>query len=195
MSGTSTRGRGRAAAVAIWTITVFLALEFVLAGGGKFFPGPGGTWRREFIGWGLPAWSVPIVGAVEVGGALLLLIPRFAAVGGAVLATTMVGAAGTHALHGEWNRFVFTLILCVLSLIVARARGANLRLSGRQVVTAGAALLLAMLPTRRALSQAAWFIATRGADTTSIEHFERAGNTITGDGSRLSVDHSSSATC
>jgi uncharacterized membrane protein YphA (DoxX/SURF4 family) len=178
---TETSTRRRAAAVAVWTITVLLALEFVLAGGGKFFPGPGSVWRREFTGWGLPGWSVPIVGAIEVGAAVLLLIPRVAAMGGVSLAITMAGAATIHAVHGEWRRFVLTSILCVLSSIVARARGAGLRVRGRQAAAVSAALVATVLPARGGHAQATWFIATRGGDTTSIEHFERAGNTITGD--------------
>jgi putative oxidoreductase len=129
MSKESSQGRRRAAVIAIWTVTVLLALEFVLAGGGKF--STGGGWQREFIRWGLPAWFVPVVGAIEVGSALLILIPRFAALGAASLAVTMLGATATHAIHSEWNRVVTTLILCILSLIVLRRRGVDLRLPGR----------------------------------------------------------------
>jgi hypothetical protein len=67
---------------------------------------------------------------------VLLLVPRFATIGGVLLAATMVGASATHALHGEWSRGVFTLILVVLSAIVARGRGAELRLPGRRMAVA-----------------------------------------------------------
>ena len=146
MGTTSYQRRGRAAMVAIWVVTILLALEFVLAGGGKFVGRPAEIWRREFLSWGLPAWSVFAVGAVEVGSALLLLVPRFAALGGALLAVTMVGATGVHALHSEWSRTVLTLILCALSLIVVRARGPGLRVRRTQTIAAAAALLLGLLP-------------------------------------------------
>lgn len=124
------RRRSTAATVALWTLTILLALEFFLAGGGKFAPG-GAGWPANFVRWGLPHWLLPVVGLVEMGSALLLLIPRLATLGAAGLGVVMIGAMGTHATHGEGRRVVFCAILFALSALVAWMRRAEFRRPGR----------------------------------------------------------------
>lgn len=120
------RRRSSAAAATLWVLTILLALEFILAGGGKF-AGGGAGWSANFVRWGLPHWLLPVVGLVELGSALLLLIPRLAMFGALGLSGVMVGAIGTHATHGEWGRVVFCAILLALSALVAWMRRAELR--------------------------------------------------------------------
>jgi uncharacterized membrane protein YphA (DoxX/SURF4 family) len=124
------RRRSTAATAALWTLTILLALEFFLAGGGKF-AGGGAGWSANFARWGLPHWLPPVVGLVEVGSALLLLIPRLAMLGALGLGVVMVGAMGTHVTHGEGGRVVFCAILLVLSALVAWMRHAEFRRPGR----------------------------------------------------------------
>src|SRR6185503_11741969 len=43
---------------------------------------------------------VVVVGVAEFGGALMLLVPRLATLGGCLLALVMLGAVATHLVHG-----------------------------------------------------------------------------------------------
>jgi uncharacterized membrane protein YphA (DoxX/SURF4 family) len=54
-----------------------------------------------FDAWGLPSWIVPLVGAAELGGALLLALSRHAYLGALILSFVMTGAAITHLVNGE----------------------------------------------------------------------------------------------
>jgi putative oxidoreductase len=141
MTGNFSSRRGRGASMALWTITVFLALEFLAAGCNKFAHG-GAGWQTSFANWGLPLWLVPVAGVMEVGGALLILIPRLAVLGGYMLVAVMLGATGTHVVHGEWPRVVFTAILCTLAFVVARLRGSEFRLLSTRTVGVATGLLL-----------------------------------------------------
>jgi uncharacterized membrane protein YphA (DoxX/SURF4 family) len=76
-------------------------------------------WVERFEGWGLPGSMVMIVGAMELGGAILLLIPKFAKWGGVIVAMAMLGAAGTHLFNDEASRVPFTLVLALTALGVA----------------------------------------------------------------------------
>jgi uncharacterized membrane protein YphA (DoxX/SURF4 family) len=111
---------GRFTQVTLWLATVLLALPVFAAGLPKLF-GQGG-WIRLFAHWGYPAWLVPIIGLGEMLGVALLLVPRFASAGAAMIAIVMAGAALTHATHHEAPRVVFTSILCGLALLIAWAR-------------------------------------------------------------------------
>jgi len=112
--------RPRWAAVLLWIASVFLALPLFAAGLPKLL-GQGG-WVTAFVHWGYPAWLVPVVGVGEVLGVALLLVPRFASLGGLTIAIIMAAAAVTHTIHGETPRIVFTSILCLLALTIAWLR-------------------------------------------------------------------------
>ncbi len=62
------------------------------------------------------------MGAVELLGALALLIPRLAAYSATVLIAVMIGATVTYLLHSEAPRALVTVTLIVLLAIVAYAR-------------------------------------------------------------------------
>jgi putative oxidoreductase len=80
------------------------------------------NWVEQFEGWGLPGSMVMIVGAMELGGAILLLIPKFAKWGGVAVAMAMLGASGTHLLNAEAARAPFSLVLAAITLGVAFSR-------------------------------------------------------------------------
>lgn len=111
--------------VITWIATLLLALPVFAAGLPKLL-GQGG-WITAFAHWGYPRWLVPVVGTAEVLGVVLLFVPRFASVGATMIAVIMVGAAVTHAAHGETPRVLFTVALCVLAVVVASTRRRSLR--------------------------------------------------------------------
>ncbi len=75
-----------------WAIRSGIAVCFIAFGLEKFSSDPGGHWTRMFheIGWG--DWFRYFTGVVETLGGVLVLIPRLALVGLAMLAVTMAGA-------------------------------------------------------------------------------------------------------
>ena len=87
----------RIAIGALWTVTVLEAAGMGLAGWSKF-ANPAG-WSGMFVNWGYPAWFAFVIGASEMAGAALLLIPALATYAAAGLAVIMVGALGTVIAH------------------------------------------------------------------------------------------------
>jgi uncharacterized membrane protein YphA (DoxX/SURF4 family) len=115
--------------VAIWVLQVLLALAFLAAGLTKVSQprqrlATSMGWVEDFSDNG-----VRTIGALEVLGAVGLLLPALtgvatvlvplAAVGLAVL---MVGAAATHRRRGELPMIGVNAVLLVLALVVAWAR-------------------------------------------------------------------------
>ena len=78
---------------------VVLAVVFVMFGAGKFIDPA--KWIDKFAAWGIPAWFVPVSGALELAGAVGLLIPVVRGLAGLGLALFMIGAVATHVVHAE----------------------------------------------------------------------------------------------
>ena len=77
-----------------------LAVIFLLSGGAKL---AGLDFEvRAFERWGYPPAFMYLTGALEVAGAIGLLIPPLSALAGACLALLMIGAVGTHIAFAEW---------------------------------------------------------------------------------------------
>jgi len=99
-----------------WVLQVLLGLAFVAVGIAKF---NNAWWIRSFEHWGYAPWFRIAIGIVEVGGGLLLFIPRFTTWSAIGLAIVMVGASVTHATHdGFWAQplphFALLLLLAWL---------------------------------------------------------------------------------
>jgi len=108
-------------------LTVVLATFFLLAGSIKLDPSPEAVVR--FVRWGYPEWFLYLVGAMEMGGAIALLIPRVAGVGALLLGVIMVGATLTHLLHDEMAAVPVPLVLlALLAFVVYVKRDAVLAL-------------------------------------------------------------------
>lgn len=76
--------------LAVWLPRLALALLFLNIGWGKF--AESGMWVHIFDRIGFGTWFRYLAGAMQVGGALLLLVPRAVVVGAALIACTLVGA-------------------------------------------------------------------------------------------------------
>lgn len=104
--------------VAVWTATIFVAAVFVFVGADKIVHSQ--AWQERFVGeWGLPAGLAVVVGLLEISGAALLLAPRRATYGGAIIATVMIGAVGTHFVAGQLDQIVAPAIFGALAAVVA----------------------------------------------------------------------------
>ena len=78
----------------LWGVKIMVALAFLAAGGAKLAGVQAMTDIFDVIGLG--QWFRYVTAAVEVTGAILMLIPSLAAFGALLLACTMVGAVITH---------------------------------------------------------------------------------------------------
>jgi putative oxidoreductase len=103
MSGTgtavqtpSTTTRRRALSIALWVLQALLALEFVMAGLAKVFGDP--AMVEMFATIGIGQWFRYAVGALELAGAVGVLIPRLCGLVALGLVGLMAGATLTNVL-------------------------------------------------------------------------------------------------
>jgi hypothetical protein len=80
--------------VLLWVLAAMLIMVFVRAGLDKFDASSG--WARAFSVWGYPVWFRILIGVLEIAAALLLLWPRTAVYGAAIIIVVMLGGMGTH---------------------------------------------------------------------------------------------------
>lgn len=90
-------------------VCYFLAALFLVSGGAKLASLPFEV--EAFERWGYPLALMYVTGTLEVAGALGLLVPRLSSLASICLAGLMLGAIGTHAMHGEWPMFVVALVI------------------------------------------------------------------------------------
>jgi uncharacterized membrane protein YphA (DoxX/SURF4 family) len=110
-------------AVVIWALSILLAGLFLIDGASKLFgvqllPVPAAAVR------GFPAGIPYLVGLLEVGGAIALLVPATATFGALALAGLMLPAALTQAMRGDGQVWL-PLTILVLLLVVAWRRNAT----------------------------------------------------------------------
>jgi uncharacterized membrane protein YphA (DoxX/SURF4 family) len=121
-----------------WTVRVLLAAAFLAAGTSKLTGGEQMVAAFEKIGVG--QWFRYLTGAIEVGAALLLLIPATGFAASLLLLATMVGAIITHVFVIGGNPAP-AIVLGVLAGFVAwrtnpfaaaAAQGVAIRQGGRR---------------------------------------------------------------
>ena len=90
----SGRRLSRGLNVTCWILQGLAAFAFLAAGGSKLASAP--PMVEMFAKLGAGQWFRYLTGALEVIGAVALLVPRAAFYGAVLLATVMVGAIVTH---------------------------------------------------------------------------------------------------
>jgi uncharacterized membrane protein YphA (DoxX/SURF4 family) len=103
----------------LWSLTGLLACLFAFSGSMKFIHPEA---AKQFATFGYPDRFRIVIGVVEAGGALALLLPRTAYYGAAALAVVMAGAVFTHLWAGEVTQAVVPLALFGLLALVGYAR-------------------------------------------------------------------------
>ncbi|PHX96122.1 MAG: DoxX family protein [Gemmatimonadetes bacterium] len=86
--------RLRPARIALWVLQIALAALFFMAGTSKLAGAAAMVQLFDAIGIG--QWFRYVTGALEVIGAILLVVPAFAALGAVLLAAIMFGAIVSH---------------------------------------------------------------------------------------------------
>ncbi|MDQ4128845.1 MAG: DoxX family protein [Actinomycetota bacterium] len=122
-SGTSTApttGRGRAVKYfALWALQAMLALVFAMAGLAKVFGDP--AMVEMFATIGIGQWFRSAVGALEVAGAVGVLIPRLSGLAVLGLICLTVGATLTN-LFVLGTSPLLPLVLLMAGALAARGR-------------------------------------------------------------------------
>lgn len=116
MSMTDVQRPPRWKSAALWIVKGLLAAVFLAAGGAKLAGVPMMVENFQHIGFG--QWFRYLTGALEVIGAILILMPRVAAFGGVLLSCIMAGAIAAHLLLIGGSA-IPAIILLALSAIVA----------------------------------------------------------------------------
>lgn len=80
--------------IACWVFQVLAAVAFLAAGGSKLAAAP--AMVEMFAKLGAGQWFRYLTGALEVVGAVALLVPRATFYGAVLLATVVIGATFTH---------------------------------------------------------------------------------------------------
>jgi len=76
----------------------------------------------NFARWGYPEGSHFLIAAGEITAVTLLLIPRTAILGAGVLASLMLGAIGTHLMHGEFAMALVPLSMFTVAVWIGLQR-------------------------------------------------------------------------
>jgi putative oxidoreductase len=79
-----------------WALRLGVAVVFIGIGCEKVFPWRGSYWIKLFTDIGFGLWFMYLTGTLQIIGGLLMIVPRTALFGAALLAVTMVGAILTH---------------------------------------------------------------------------------------------------
>jgi uncharacterized membrane protein YphA (DoxX/SURF4 family) len=122
---------GKIMNVVLWVLQIAAAGMFLMVGFLKLSGNPQLVGLFEAIGIG--QWFRYLTGALEVTGALLLLIPRTSGLGALLLAGVMVGAVVTHLFIVGGSPLMAIILLVVTSVVAwgRRQRTMNL-LAGRR---------------------------------------------------------------
>ena len=103
--------------VVYWAILIFLAAIFLVGGVEKLMAME--YWQARFVSqWGLPAWMAPMIGATEMLGGLMLLVPRLTTLGAAIIVIVMFGATVTQIVASEWLRIIVPLVVGTMAGIL-----------------------------------------------------------------------------
>ena len=124
--------------IALWLITLLLAFVFLAHGLNKF--PANGRWAHDFAQWHFPVWFRLLIGVIEIAAALLLLWPRTASIGAAMIVVVMLGGMATRIWWGHPKETFHEAIPLALAVIIGIGRRTR-----RLRFTAAAALMLAPL--------------------------------------------------
>ena len=116
-----TRGLRIGLEIVLWILAAMLIMVFARAGWDKFNASSG--WARAFAFWHYPVWFRLLIGGLEIAASLLLLWPRTAAYGAAIIIVVMAGGMGTHVvIEHRPSRVTSELLHFIFASIVLAGR-------------------------------------------------------------------------
>ena len=117
---------GKIINVGLWILQIGAAGMFLMVGLFKLSGDPRMVGLFDAIGLG--QWLRYVTGSLEVGGAVLLLIPRLSGLGALLLVSVMLGAVATHLFIVGGSALGATILLIVTGVVAwgRRKRTMNL---------------------------------------------------------------------
>jgi uncharacterized membrane protein YphA (DoxX/SURF4 family) len=119
---------GKIMNLALWVLQIAAAGMFLMAGFSKL------SGNEQMVGLfatiGVGQWFRYLTGALEVAGAILLLIPRTSGVGALMLVVVMLGAVMTHLFIIGGSPLMATILLGATSLVAWGRRERTMNLLG-----------------------------------------------------------------
>jgi uncharacterized membrane protein YphA (DoxX/SURF4 family) len=106
---------GKLVNVVLWVLQIAAALMFLMTGFSKLSGNEQMVGLFEAIGFG--QWFRYLTGALEVAGAILLLIPRTSGLGALILVGVMIGAIMTHLFIIGGSPLMAIILLIVTGVI------------------------------------------------------------------------------
>ncbi len=103
-----------------WVLQILLGVFFLISGVPKLMGEANAV--AAFENWGFPGWFLMLTGALEVLGAIGLLIPMTAGWAASGLVLLMLGAAWTHISNNEGLAVLVPLLFAALLAVVAYLR-------------------------------------------------------------------------
>lgn len=91
-----------------WLVRIVIALAFAAASLGKLLSSPGVLDR--FATYGFPSGFHFVIGAIELAGAILILVPKTRRYAILLLGVIVIGAAGTHLVHDPLAQLLRPLV-------------------------------------------------------------------------------------
>ena len=128
MHSTNTISEGKALSIGLWGLQILAAAAFLTAGGSKLAGVPAMVQAFEKVGMG--QWFRYVTGILEVGSAILLLIPALSGWGALILIPVMIGAVIAHLTVLGGNP-VAPIVLLIFVAIIAWFRQERTRQSIR----------------------------------------------------------------
>jgi putative oxidoreductase len=116
--------RGRALGIGLWTLQAVLALMFAMAGFAKVGGDP--AMVEMFATIGIGQWFRYVVGALEIAGAIGVLVPRLSGLAALGLVCLMAGATLTNLFVLGANPLL-PMVLLLVSALVAWSRWPQIR--------------------------------------------------------------------
>ena len=99
----------------VWALQILAAAQFFLTGLDKLGDAP--VMVQLFAAVGVGQWLRYVTGTIEIVSAALLLMPRVAAIGAALLAMTMIGALIAHFTVLPYSPAKPIILLVMVSII------------------------------------------------------------------------------
>ncbi|WP_417319383.1 DoxX family protein [Emcibacter sp.] len=113
----------------VWVLSLVLALVFISLGVGKLAGFDAQVSRYQ--SWGMSAWDISALGALEFAGGVGLLIPRVALVGALLLSLEMAVLAMVHFSFEEPQFVTRALVLMFMLLGISYLRVTRMTLNGQ----------------------------------------------------------------
>ncbi|MDA0366984.1 MAG: DoxX family protein [Proteobacteria bacterium] len=124
MSDISSTAPSRRRTIIVWVLTALAVVAFAGAGLSKL--SGSADMVTAFNAFGFPLWFMTLVGLAEVAGAVVLLLPPIAFIGGLGLMGVAGGAFITHMASGDsFGTAIPSIVLFVLITVVTWLSGRN----------------------------------------------------------------------